>query len=124
MAFSNALNGRMEELRFPNMNMRSSENDSPFAANMASKRDSNPFYSSLGPSAPDVRGSLQRRFTTDSSKLNLGRNSFGQQYTSMHNSTVRGTLDHLPRDVVSSSSFAGKGHAADDVTAQRTETDL
>lgn len=92
MAFSNALNGRMEELRFPNMNMsmnmRSGENDGPFSTNMTSKRDSNPFYSGLGPSASDVRGSLQRRFTTDSSKLNLGRNSFGQQYSSMNNSSV------------------------------------
>lgn len=85
------------------MNMRSNENDSPFAANMASKRDSNPFYSSLGPSAPDVRGSLQRRFTTDSSKLNLGRNSFGQQYTSMNTSSVRG----LPEGRLKATSLVG-----------------
>jgi len=81
MAFSNALNGRMEELRFPNM--RPTENDSPFSATLSSKRDSNPFYSGMGPSASDVRGSLQRRFTTDSSKLSLGRASFGQQYSSL-----------------------------------------
>jgi len=81
MAFSNALNGRMEELRFPNM--RPTDNDSLFSATLANKRDSNPFYSSMGPSAPDVRGSLQRRFTTDSSKLSLGRASFGQQYSSL-----------------------------------------
>lgn len=96
MAFSNALNGRMEELRFPNMNMRQSENDGSFSSTMTSKRDSNPFYSTLGPSAPDVRGSLQRRFTTDSSKLNLGRNSFGQQYSSLSASSVRRTIAELP----------------------------
>ena len=81
MAFSNALNGRMEELRFPNM--RPTENDSPFSATFANKRDSNPFYSNMGPSVSDVRGSMQRRFTTDSSKLNLARGSFGQQYSSL-----------------------------------------
>lgn len=77
MAFSNALNGRMEELRFPNL--RSNDNDMPYSA----KRDSNQFYPGLGSSASDVRGSLQRRFTTDSSKLGLGRGSFGQHYMSL-----------------------------------------
>lgn len=88
MAFSNALNGRMEELRFPNVNMRPSENDGVFSATISNKRDSNPFYPTVGPSAPDVRGSLQRRFTTDSSKLSLGRSSFSQHYSSLNSSSV------------------------------------
>lgn len=69
----------MEELRFPIL--RQNDNDNTFTATShAAKRESNPFYSTLGPSIPDVRGSLQRRFTTDSSKLAKHRTSFGQQY--------------------------------------------
>lgn len=84
MAYSNALNGRMEELRFPSVRPTSdSLNDMSFSGNLASKRDSNPFYTGLGPATTEVRGSLQRRFTTDSSKLSLGRASFGQQYGSL-----------------------------------------
>lgn len=70
----------MEELRFPNI--RSSENDG-FNSSMSSKRESNPFYSAVSPTVSDVRGSLQRRFTTDSSKLGVHRTSFGQHYPPM-----------------------------------------
>lgn len=75
MAFSNALNGRLEYRP-----QSDSLSDLPFSANMSSKRDSNPLYSTTGPGQNDVRASLQRRFTTDSSKLNLNRASFGHQF--------------------------------------------
>ncbi|KAK5101414.1 hypothetical protein LTS08_005021 [Lithohypha guttulata] len=76
MAFSNALSGRVEDLRFLRPNS-DSLNELSFSSNLSSKRDLAPFYSS------DVRSSLQRRFTTDSSKLGLNRASFGQQYSSL-----------------------------------------
>lgn len=87
MAYSNinGLNGMMEELRYPGM--RSPEAEAPFSAGLNSNRDSNPFFSALPNTNNDVRGTLQRRFTTDSSKLPLNRNS-GSQYTSYSNSTV------------------------------------
>ena len=68
MAFKNGLNERLDELRFPSP--RSPTSESPF-----------PGYTSLSPGQPnlasafssrpsgDVRANLQRRFTTDSSKL-------------------------------------------------------
>ena len=68
MAFKNGLSERLDELRFPSP--RSPTSESPF-----------PGYTSLSPGQPnlasafssrpagDVRANLQRRFTTDSSKL-------------------------------------------------------
>ena len=79
MAFSNALNGRMDELRFPTL--RTADNEGPFSA-LPNKRDSNSYYPGMNSASSDVRGPLQRRFTTDSSKLNFGRAAFGQQYSS------------------------------------------
>ena len=80
MAFPNTLSGRMEELRFPSL--RSPDTESPFGANGASTRDQNPFFPSMHTSSNDARASLQRRFTTDSSKMPMAR-PFGQQYASI-----------------------------------------
>ena len=84
MAYSNALSGRMEELRFPTMRPTSdSLTEMSFAGNIMNKRDSNPLYTVQGAQNSEIRSSLQRRFTTDSSKLSLGRASFGQQFSSL-----------------------------------------
>ncbi len=81
MAFSNPLSGRMEELRFPSL--RSPDSEGPYSPNGASStRDQNPFFANIHSSSNDARASLQRRFTTDSSKMPMVR-PFGQQYTSM-----------------------------------------
>lgn len=82
MAFSNTLNGRVEYR--PQSDGLS---DLPFSAHMSSKRDSNPFYSTMGNGPNDVRASLQRRFTTDSSKLGFNRGSFGQHYNALGSAT-------------------------------------
>ncbi|KIX09150.1 uncharacterized protein Z518_00228 [Rhinocladiella mackenziei CBS 650.93] len=81
MAFSNTLSGRMEELRFPSL--RSPDTESPFNSNASSTRDQNPFFSNIHTSSNDARASLQRRFTTDSSKMPVAR-PFGQQYNSIN----------------------------------------
>jgi len=70
MAFSPALHGGMEDLRFPNM--RPTENDTRFSAALPRQRDSNPFYPGMDSSAPDVRRSLQRRFSTYCGHVCLG----------------------------------------------------
>ncbi|KIW57986.1 hypothetical protein PV05_02539 [Exophiala xenobiotica] len=80
MAFPNTLSGRMEELRFPNL--RSPDADSAFSPNGSSTREQSPFFPNVHTSSNDARASLQRRFTTDSSKMPAAR-PFGQQYPSM-----------------------------------------
>ncbi|RMZ83983.1 hypothetical protein DV737_g1341, partial [Chaetothyriales sp. CBS 132003] len=74
MSFSNRLSERMEELRFPNI--RSPELDSFSNGSTAGRGDS--YFSALPPTN-DPRGSLQRRFTTDSSKISMAR-PFGSQF--------------------------------------------
>jgi hypothetical protein len=86
MAFSNALSGRMEELRFASL--RSPELESPFNSNGAAAREQNPYFSSVHASSNDARASLQRRFTTDSSKMPVAR-PFGQQYSTINPAAVR-----------------------------------
>lgn len=86
MAYSsNPLNGRMEELRFPSI--RSPEVEAPFTAGLTSSRDSNPFFASTASQSNDIRSTLQRRFTADSSKLATTR-PFGQQYPSFNAPSV------------------------------------
>ncbi|KAJ9617021.1 hypothetical protein H2200_000742 [Cladophialophora chaetospira] len=85
MAFSNTLSGRMEELRFPNL--RSTDTESPYNSNGSSAREQSPYFSNMHASSNDARVSLQRRFTTDSSKTAAAR-PFGQQYPSV-NSTAQ-----------------------------------
>jgi len=75
----------MEELRYGGL--RSPGIDAPFTNNAASNRDSNPFFTSIQPTN-DSRGNLQRRFTTDSSKMALGRPFGQQQYTSLDATAV------------------------------------
>ncbi|KAK4936771.1 hypothetical protein LTR10_022428 [Elasticomyces elasticus] len=80
MAFSNTLSGRLEELRYPNL--RSPDTDGPFSPNGSSTREQSPFFSNMHTPSNDARASLQRRFTTDSSKMPMAR-PYGQPYTSV-----------------------------------------
>jgi hypothetical protein len=78
MAFTNGLSERMGELRFPNP--KSPNEDVPYSGYVSPPRGQNPFFSPFQPSASDGRGSLQRRFTTDSSKMSsLSLSSMGGQ---------------------------------------------
>lgn len=88
MAFSNPLSGRMEELRFPNLRSPDTE---VFSPNSTSVRDQNSYFAYPQNSSNDARASLQRRFTTDSSKMS-GSRPFGQQYSSMNSTAVCGLL--------------------------------
>lgn len=67
MAFANGLSERMGELRFPNP--RSPNEDTPFSGYVSPPRGQNQFVSAFQSSTNDTRASLQRRFTTDSSKI-------------------------------------------------------
>lgn len=75
----------MEELRFPNLRSPDTE---VFSPNSTAVRDQNSYFSNLQNSSNDARASLQRRFTTDSSKMSTSR-PFGQQYSSMNSTAVR-----------------------------------
>ncbi|KAF5866130.1 hypothetical protein ETB97_000664 [Aspergillus alliaceus] len=67
MAFKNGLSERLDELRFPSP--RSPTSESPFPGyNSISPGHSN-LVSAFSRPSGDVRANLQRRFTTDSSKL-------------------------------------------------------
>ncbi|KAK2751378.1 hypothetical protein FQN55_001115 [Onygenales sp. PD_40] len=67
MAFKNGLSERLEELRFSSP--RSPPADSPFSSYPSPTRGQTSYISAFPPPAPDVRANLQRRFTTDASKL-------------------------------------------------------
>lgn len=68
MAFKNGLSERLDELRFPSP--RSPPSDSPFSGYGAmSPGHASLIAAALSRPPSDVRGNLQRRFTTDSSKL-------------------------------------------------------
>lgn len=77
MAFSGGLNERMGELRFPNV--RSPNEESQYSGYTSPPRAQNSFFSSFQQPANDSRSSLQRRFTTDSSRVSVS--SFGTQYS-------------------------------------------
>lgn len=76
MAFTNGLSERMGELRFPNP--RSPNDEVPYSGYVSPPRGQNPFFSTFQPSTNDTRGSLQRRFTTDSSKMSSLSSMGGQ----------------------------------------------
>lgn len=76
MAFTNGLSERMGELRFPNP--KSPTDDAPFSAYVSPPRGQSSFFSPFQPSPTDSRGNLQRRFTTDSSKMSSLSSMGGQ----------------------------------------------
>ncbi|PGH18866.1 hypothetical protein AJ79_00279 [Helicocarpus griseus UAMH5409] len=67
MAFKNVLSERLEELRFSSP--RSPPSDSPFSSYPSPTRGQTSYISAFQPPPSDVRANLQRRFTTDASKL-------------------------------------------------------
>ena len=83
MAFANRLSERMEELRFPSV--RSPNDETPYNTFASPPRADSSFFSTFQQPSVDSRGSLQRRFTTDSGK---GSTAFGQGYNP-GNTTVR-----------------------------------
>lgn len=85
MAFHNSLTGRLEELRYPSL--RSPEADSAFTNGVATSRPESSYFSTMS-SSNDARGNLQRRFTTDSSKMSLAK-PFGAQYGVVNSQSVR-----------------------------------
>lgn len=87
MAFPNGLSERMDELRFGGQ--RSSVDENGYAGFAPTSRPQSSFFSSFQAPTNDTRGSLQRRFTTDSSKMSTG-SLFGQQYAQINSGTVRG----------------------------------
>ncbi|KAF4255297.1 hypothetical protein KXX33_006619 [Aspergillus fumigatus] len=67
MAFKNGLSERLDELRFPSP--RSPPSESAFPGYNSLSPGHTSFVSAFPRSSGDVRANLQRRFTTDSSKL-------------------------------------------------------
>ncbi|RAL02399.1 putative RNA-binding protein [Aspergillus ibericus CBS 121593] len=67
MAFKNGLSERLDELRFPSP--RSPPSESPFPGYNSLSPGHTNFVSAFSRPSGEVRGNLQRRFTTDSSKL-------------------------------------------------------
>lgn len=84
MAFQNSLNGRMEELRFPSLR---SPNTDTFTNGATPGRVDSSYFSTM-PISNDARTSLQRRFTTDSSKMSQAK-PFGAQFAAMNSQSVR-----------------------------------
>ncbi|EPS29625.1 hypothetical protein PDE_04575 [Penicillium oxalicum 114-2] len=72
MAFKNGLSERLDELRFPSP--RSPPSDSVFPGYTSLSPGHSNFGSGFSRPSADVRGNLQRRFTTDSSKLSSSWN--------------------------------------------------
>jgi hypothetical protein len=80
MAFKNGLSERLDELRFTSP--RSPPSDSPFSGYTSPPRGQPNFMTAFQqPASNDVRANLQRRFTTDSSKLSWP--PFSQQTTQL-----------------------------------------
>ncbi|KKK24846.1 RNA-binding protein [Aspergillus ochraceoroseus] len=67
MAFKNGLSERLDELRFPSP--RSPPSETPFPGYNPLSPGHSTFVSAFSRPSGDVRGNLQRRFTTDASKL-------------------------------------------------------
>ena len=76
MAFKNGLSERLDELRFTSP--RSPPSESAFSGYTSPTRGQSSFMSAFHTPPNDVRANLQRRFTTDASKLS-GWVPFGQQ---------------------------------------------
>ena len=66
MAFNNSLTSRLDDLRSKNPQATSSENNSGYTT---PSRYSGSFMTSHSQPSNDTRASLQRRFTTDLSKM-------------------------------------------------------
>jgi hypothetical protein len=92
MAFQNSLSGRMEELRFPAL--RSPDHDTFTATGPATARPESGFF---GQSSGDARASLQRRFTTDASKMSPRPFGGPQQFSGM-SQTVRTSFFRIPEN--------------------------
>ncbi|KAL4872731.1 hypothetical protein BDV12DRAFT_182759 [Aspergillus spectabilis] len=67
MAFKNGLSERLDELRFPSP--RSPPSETPFPGYTSLSPGHSNFVSAFSRPSGDVRANLQRRFTTDASKL-------------------------------------------------------
>ena len=67
MAFKNGLSERLDELRFPSPRSPPSESTFPGYSPLSPSHSN--FVSAFSRPSGDVRANLQRRFTTDSSKL-------------------------------------------------------
>ncbi|KAL2852480.1 hypothetical protein BJY01DRAFT_232537 [Aspergillus pseudoustus] len=67
MAFKNGLSERLDELRFPSP--RSPPSETPFPGYSSLSPGHSTFVSAFSRPSGDVRANLQRRFTTDASKL-------------------------------------------------------
>ncbi|KAL4915774.1 hypothetical protein BDW62DRAFT_212470 [Aspergillus aurantiobrunneus] len=67
MAFKNGLSERLDELRFPSP--RSPPSETPFPGYSSLSPGTSSFVSAFPRPSGDVRANLQRRFTTDASKL-------------------------------------------------------
>lgn len=94
MAFKHGLSERLDELRFPSPRSPPSESTFPGYGPLSPGHSN--FSSAFSrPSGGDVRANLQRRFTTDSSKLSSW---------SYLNQTPAQMPDHL--DLLSSVSYA------------------
>ena len=77
MAFSGGLSGRMDELRFPNH--RTSGEGYTYSGYTSPQRNAqDAYFGNFQQTSNDARSSLQRRRTTDSSKMS--GSSFGGQY--------------------------------------------
>jgi hypothetical protein len=87
MAFPNSLSGRMDELRF--LPLRSPDADTSLNGSTPVRGDSS-YFSTMSPSN-DARASLQRRFTTDSSKMSIS-SPFGPQYGGITSQSVSSSL--------------------------------
>lgn len=96
MAFHNSLTGRLEELRYPSL--RSPEADASFTNGAATSRPESLYFSTMS-SSNDTRTNLQRRFTTDSTKMSLAK-PFGAQYGGMNSHSV--SPNSRPRKIVRS----------------------
>jgi hypothetical protein len=91
MAFANGLSERMGELRFPNP--KSPNDDTTFSGYISPPRGQSQYIPPYHSSSTDTRANLQRRFTTDSSKISAVPGMGGQnsQFVKSHfTASVRG----------------------------------
>ena len=75
MAFSNSLTSRLDDLRSRNSQFMASE---PSPAYTVPARYSGSFMTTHSQSSSDARGNLQRRFTTDMTKMPPPQTPIGQ----------------------------------------------
>ena len=87
MAFKNGLSERLDELRFPSP--RSPPSESSYPGYSAFSPGQSSFAGAFSRPTTDVRSNIQRRFTTDSSKLS------SWSYLNQHTSQMPDPLDML-----------------------------